>query len=93
MDNNDRKNVCDIFSEMFDNEDEHGIYPTSIAYAKVIQLIQDARFEAVGWASVDGCDDKGNMCPEARKKNFGTMAERAKADLGYEEDLHLITDD
>lgn len=42
----DRKNVCDCISEMLDNPDEHGIYPTTKAYDELVELIVVARDEA-----------------------------------------------
>jgi len=45
----DRSKICEIISEMLDNPDESGIYPTTAAYNKLEQLISDVRSEAVVW--------------------------------------------
>ena len=34
-----RKDVCDIISEMLDNPDEHGIYPTGRCYDRLESYI------------------------------------------------------
>ncbi len=36
-----RKEVCEIVSEMLDNPDEHGIYPTTRCYERLDSLIDD----------------------------------------------------
>lgn len=47
----DRKVIYEIISEMLDNPDEHGIYPTTRAYDRLEQLIEAARNE--GRAELD----------------------------------------
>lgn len=85
----DRRNVCDVISEMLDNPNEHGIYPTSLAYARLISLIQDARIEAIGWAHADDCVDMDHD-RDPRKKDMTDLLKRAKEDLGFEEDLDIV---
>ena len=57
----DRTAICKIISDMLDNPNEHGIYPTSTAYARLEHYIEGARAEAIGWAHADACVtlDKG----------------------------------
>lgn len=46
--NDDRKIICDIISEMLDNPDKCGIYPTTRCYDKLEQYIKDIREKKVG---------------------------------------------
>jgi hypothetical protein len=39
----DRQVVCDIISEMLDDPDEYGIYPTTRCYDKLEQYIKNVR--------------------------------------------------
>lgn len=58
----DRTEICKIVSEMLDNPDKHGIYPTSTAYTKLELYIESERIKAVGWMYSKACTelDKGN---------------------------------
>lgn len=58
----DRTIICNIISEMLDNPDKYGIYPTSTAYARLEHYIEGVRIEAIGWTHADNCVDldKGN---------------------------------
>jgi len=38
--NDHRQKICDIISEMLDNPDEYGIFPTTIAYDKLEEYIK-----------------------------------------------------
>lgn len=42
-----RKEVCEIISEMLDNPDEYGIYPTSKCYNRLISYISEVEKDAV----------------------------------------------
>ncbi len=79
----DRTEICKIISEMLDNPDEYGIYPTSIAYTKLEEYIEEIRIEAIGWAHADACVtlDKGN---DYRKVDISSILRRAKKDLEVE---------
>jgi len=76
----DRTEICKIMSEMFDNEGECGIYPTSIAYQKIEDYIEQQRIEAIGWAMADACVhlDEGK---DYRQVEVPIILERAKKDL------------
>ena len=76
----DRKKICEIISDMLDNPDNNGIYPTSTAYTKLERYIRGARAEAIGWAHADACVDldKGN---DPRTKEVPDMLDRARKDL------------
>lgn len=51
----DRQVICDIISEMLDNPDKYGIYPTTIAYDKLEKYVSDERTAAVGWMYAEAC--------------------------------------
>lgn len=76
----DRGNVCDVVSEMLDNPNEHGIYPTTKAYDALVALIETARVEALGWMLAEMCRilDNGG---DPRKEDIAEMLPRAVEDL------------
>jgi hypothetical protein len=51
----DRKKINEIISEMLDNPDECGIYPTGRAYDKLEEYIESVRVLALGWMHADCC--------------------------------------
>jgi len=81
----DRKIIEDIISEMLDNPDSSGIYPTTKAYHALESLVEDRLVEAIGWTHADDCVDldRGN---DPRKKNIPEMLSRAIKDLTNEND-------
>lgn len=79
--NKDRAAICGIISEMFDNVDAFGIYPTTEAYNKLEALVHGARVEAIGWAHADACVDL-DAARDPRQKIVPEMLDRAMADLG-----------
>ena len=78
---NDRTEICRIISEMLDNPDKHGIYPTSTAYTKLELYIEQVRMEAIGWMYAYACValDKGN---DPRTIEVPKVIEDAMVDLG-----------
>lgn len=44
----DRTEICRIISEMLDNPDKCGIYPTSTAYTKLEHYVEEVRASAIG---------------------------------------------
>ncbi len=58
----DRKKICGIMSDMLDNPDIHGIYPTSTAYTRLEHYVEQVRMGALGWMHAANCIelDKGN---------------------------------
>ena len=48
MSDKDRTKICQIISDMLDNPDEYGIYPTSTAYTRLEHYIEQQRIEAIG---------------------------------------------
>ena len=76
----DRTEICNIMSEMLDNPDEHGIYPTTKAYDALEKYIEGIRAEAIGWTHADACVslDNGN---DYRKIEVPSILERAMVDL------------
>jgi len=76
----DRKAICNIISEMLDNPDKIGIYPTSTAYTKFEHYIEGVRAEAIGWTHADACValDNGD---DPRLQNVPEMLARAQTDL------------
>ena len=77
----DRKVICDIISEMLDNPDKYGIYPTSTAFTRLEYYVEEVRTQALGWANADACValDKGD---DPRPWNVPDLLERARKDLG-----------
>ena len=51
----DRRVICKIVSDMLDNPDESGIYPTSTAFARLEHYVEQQRHEAIGWAHAEAC--------------------------------------
>ena len=76
----DRAKICEIISEMLDNPDDIGIYPTSIAYKKLAEYIQQERLQAIGWTHAEACMaiDKDK---DFRKVLVPDMLDRAFEDL------------
>lgn len=76
----DKTAICNIISEMLDNPDEVGIYPTTKAFNKLEEYIDGVRAEAIGWTHADACVclDEGG---DPRHINIPDQLERAKRDL------------
>jgi hypothetical protein len=72
----DRAAICEIMSEMLDNPDDCGIYPTTVAYNKLETLVHTARVEAIGWTHADACHDL-DAGRDPRQKEVSEMLERA----------------
>jgi len=51
----DRAEICKIISDMLDNPDKYGIYPTSTAYTRLEYYIEGVRAEAIGWMHAYAC--------------------------------------
>lgn len=78
--NNDRGVICKIISEMLDNPDKSGVYPTSTCYTRLEHYIKQVRMEAVGWCHAEMCINlDSNKDPRTTDVSF--LIERAKADL------------
>ena len=75
-----RTRVCEIISEMLDNPDKTGIYPTGKAYNDLIEYVHQERFQVLGWMHAEACTslDRGI---DIRKTNVPMMLDRAKSDL------------
>lgn len=76
----DRATICNIISEMLDNPNKDGIYPTTNAYDALEKYIEGARIEAIGWAHADACTtlDRGQ---DYRHVEVPRILERAIVDL------------
>ena len=76
----DRTIICEIISEMLDNSNEHGIYPTSTAYTKLEHYIESVRMETLGWMHGYCCIllDKGQ---DPRTEEVPKIIENALKDL------------
>ena len=76
----DRTKICEIISEMLDNPDEAGIYPTSTCYARLECYCELIRVEAIGWAHANCCAtlDKGG---DPRLTEVPAMLAQAQLDL------------
>jgi len=77
----DRTAICKIISDMLDNPDESGIYPTSTCYTRLEHYIEGVRMEALGWCHADACMalDRGF---DPRLTEVPDIIERASNDLG-----------
>lgn len=53
--NSDRTKICDVISEMLDNPDNYGIYPTTKAYNALEEYIEGVRVQAVSWTYAHIC--------------------------------------
>ena len=76
----DRGMICKIISDMLDNPDEYGIYPTSKAYNELERYVEGVRGEAIGWAHANACIDLDNG-KDPRQKEVPELLERAMVDL------------
>lgn len=50
-----RSDVCNIISDMLDNPGPCEIYPTSIAYDRLIRLVSRERYNALVWMHAELC--------------------------------------
>lgn len=77
----DRSKICEIISEMLDNPDENGIYPTSTAYTKLEHYIESVRIMAIGYTHSVACTalDKGD---DPRTLNVPEILNKALEELG-----------
>lgn len=80
----DRRVICEIISDMIENPDKCGIFPTSTTYTKLELYIEMVRVEAIGWAHADACVKLDNE-EDPRVSNVPEMLQRAKRDLDGEE--------
>lgn len=73
-----RTKICDFMSEMLDNPDEHGIYPTTKFMSAMEDFCLKLRHEAMGWTWAEACcqldrgkdprkHDQGNLIPDAER--------------------------
>jgi len=76
----DRSRICKIMSDMFDGVDDSGIYPTGEAYDRFEKLVEEARYEAIGWMYTQACvyADEG---VDIRKVNMNEIKKQADKDL------------
>lgn len=52
MSSEDRAEICDAVSEMLDNPDESGIYPTTRCYDRLEKYIESVRRKPYDWTEV-----------------------------------------
>lgn len=76
----DRATICNIISEMLDNPNKYGIYPTTNTYDALEKYIEGVRIEAIGWVHADACTtlDRGQ---DYRHVEVPGILERAMVDL------------
>lgn len=76
----DRENIVLAISNMLDNPDEHGIYPTSTAYTRLEHYMNQVRLEAIGYAHALCCSylDKGE---DPRIIEIPVILDRVRRDL------------
>ena len=56
----DRTAICEIISEMLDNPDECGIYPTSECFDQLEKYVEEERAKAMGWMHAEACSNLDN---------------------------------
>ena len=78
--NIDRTAICEIISQMLDNPDINGIYPTSTAFTRLEHYCEKVRHEALGWMHADACTalDRGF---DPRTMEVPDTLARARIDL------------
>lgn len=76
----DRAEICKIMGDMLEKPDDCGVYPTTLAYDRLEQLVDAARTEAIGWTHADACTtlDAGG---DPRQTEVPDMLCRARVDL------------
>lgn len=78
--NKDRSEIYSIISDMLDNPDESGIYPTSTAYTKLEHYVEQQRHEALGWAHAEFCTNLDKKI-DPRLIDVPAFLEKANKDL------------
>jgi len=78
--NKDRTAICIIISDMLDNLDKHGIYPTSTAFTRLEHYIEQERAQAIEWTHAEACTTLDSGI-DPRLLNVPDMYARARADL------------
>lgn len=75
--------ICDLMSEMIDNPNKHGIYPTSKFMSKMEDFCLKMRHEAIEWTWAKACTllDKGE---EPRDFIIPQLIDEAEKDLDKE---------
>lgn len=76
----DRQVVCNIISEMLDNPNECGIYPTTKAYDDLVDYIEGERYVACGWSHAECCWMLDND-RDPRKEDMSEWIPRIQKDL------------
>ena len=79
--NRDRDAICAIISQMLDNPDNNGIYPTSTAFTQLEHYIRRVRMHALGWmhAYCCICLDKDR---DPRTEEIPVILEQERRDNG-----------
>jgi hypothetical protein len=79
----DRAKICKIISEMLDNPDKYGIYPTTKCYNEFESLLRSVRVQALSYAWSVAC---GYMedCEDIREIDQAGFLEKALKQLNKE---------
>ncbi len=80
----DRKEIVKIISNMLDNPDSYGIYPTATAYGKLEMYVTQERMQALGWMYAEACNalDRGE---DVRLMDVSEILGRMHTDFKEEE--------
>ncbi len=80
MSNKDRTKICKIISNMLNNPNEHGIYPTDTAYSQLEMYMIQERVQVLGWMYAEACNalDRGE---EIRTMEIPDILARMHKDL------------
>ena len=81
MSDKDRTEICKILSEMLDNPDKNGIYPTSTCYTKLEHYIESARTQALGFAHGFICARMDSANEDPRVMEVPMMLDSARENL------------
>lgn len=76
----DRAKICKIVSEMLDDPDEAGIYPTGTCFTKLEHYLEEVRMQSIGWMHAVACItlDKGG---DPRLTEVPDIIARARIEL------------
>ena len=77
----DREKIVNIITDMIEDVDEYGIFPTTKAYDKLEMFIAEQRMLTMGWTIADACITLDNG-EDPRKIEISGKVPRMYKDLG-----------
>jgi hypothetical protein len=85
----DRTEICNIVSEMLDNPNEYGIFPTTDAFEKLEKYVEKVRAETLGWMYAKACYSLDNG-EELRLMEVPSIYSEMIKDFSKETGLDLV---